>query len=161
MSEASSLMLVCFVEVIKATDFCTHFNISRVRVKQVWKRIVASDTILPKKIAELIWVKPSARLKSLKLSMIASYLDLNPQKIKTEQVRQILRAFIAVVTYAEKGSRMHELFYAHFRAKLGSVALMNRGQFLQSVFSSTRRGTLALLDFTTRSVLKVQMFLTL
>lgn len=101
---------------------------------------MSSNTIPARKVGNQMRVKASARSKSLTLIMFASFHDPDFQKIDTKQVRQLLRAFLTVASYAEKGSRLRDYFYTPFRPRQCFVALTNRGHFLQSVFNSARRG---------------------
>lgn len=83
-SEANVALLVHLVKAIETADFCAQFNICRLHVKQFLKWNVSSNNILPKKLADQMWAKTSARSKSLKLATVASFLDLNLQEIRTE-----------------------------------------------------------------------------
>lgn len=64
-----------------------------------------SNTIPAKKMTDVLRAKASARSKPSKLSISARFLDRNLQDIGTEQVRQVMRAFLSVVTQAEKDQR--------------------------------------------------------
>lgn len=53
-----------------------------------------------KNIVDMMRAQEGARLKSLELTMFASFLVPDLQKMGTDQVQQILRESLAVATYA-------------------------------------------------------------
>lgn len=95
--------------------------------------------------------------EALKLTMFASFSDPSFQEIDKEQFGQVLRAFLTVATYANKEPRMRKFFCSIFHAGQSSVALINRGHFLQNFLYNARHGAIATLDITTLSVLYVNM----
>lgn len=72
-------------------------------------------------------------------------------------VWKLLRVSLAVATYAEEDPTEQKFFHALFCAGQISVALTNKGHFLQPVLNSANRGALATLIITARSVLEVHM----
>lgn len=146
-------LLVHFVESFEKTDLDAHFNIGRSHVKQFQKWIMFSNAFPAKKIADLEMAEASARSRPLMIAMFASFPDPNHQKKGTKQVRQILRASLALVTYTENDPRVREFHYILIRAGQSSEALINRGQFLLIASDSARRGSVAMLDVITPSFL--------
>lgn len=100
----------------------------------------------------------SARLKSSKLTMFASIFDSIFQEIGTEQVRQVISASLALVTYAEKDLRALQFYCTSFRAGEGSLAPINRGQLLHTVISSADRDAIDTLNTATPSGFGVPVF---
>lgn len=103
---------------------------------------------LSKKIVEVVGVEASSRLKLLNLSIFASFSDRILQEVGKEQVRQVLRASLAVATYGKKDPRVRKFFYTLFRAGQSSVALVDGVKFLQAILISALRGTFAALGNT-------------
>lgn len=60
-----------------------------------------------------------------KLTMFPNFIHLDLQKIGTEQERKTLRASLAVAMYGKKDHRVHEFFYALFRAGQSFVTSIN------------------------------------
>lgn len=105
-----------------------------------------------KNIAVVLSANVSAHLKALKLTMFASFFDLNLQKMGTELVRQMLRALIAVATFAEKDHHVQDLIYTLYRTGKCFFAPINGGQLLQTVLNTARRDSVARADITIPSV---------
>lgn len=157
--EVNCALLFHLVDATETNEFHVHFNISRLYMKQILKLFMFSKTFLAKKIADGMRGKASARSKPLKLAVLESSSDPNLQEMGTEQIRQVLRAFFAVVTYAKKKPRLPESFYTLFRAGQSSMALIIRCQFLQTILNSSRRVAVATLGIATLFVFEIRMFL--
>lgn len=127
-SKVSRTLLFHFREAIKTTNFRAHFSIGRLRVKQFLKLVMSSSTVRAEEIADVRRAKTSTRSKPLKLTMFASFSDLNFHEIGTEQVLQILQVSLANATYAEKDPHVRPFFYTVFRAGKSFVALSNEVQ---------------------------------
>lgn len=61
MTKISRTPLKYFVKAIFTKEFCAHFNIGRLRVKQFFKWIMFSSTIPTKMIAEVLRNEKKAR----------------------------------------------------------------------------------------------------
>lgn len=99
MSKVNRASLVHWVEALETNECCAHFNIQKNHVMQFLKRIMYSNIVLAKQIADVLRDKTSALLKPLKLSVFARIPDPNLQKIDTEQGYQVMRASLAHATY--------------------------------------------------------------
>lgn len=155
MSKVNCALLVYFVEAIKTTYFNARFNIGRIHVKQLLKWVVSSNTVSVKKKADVMGAKRSTRSKLLMLTMFPSFCNPNRQDKGTEQVRQVLQEFLAIVTYADKDPHVRKFFFTFFRALYSSVPLIQWGWCLHPILNSARQGFLATLDVTIASVLEV------
>lgn len=87
--------------------------------------------------------RASARSKPLTLTMFGNILDLNLEETGTEHVCQLLRAFLAFATYAEKDPRVREFLYTLSRSGPSFVAPIKDGQFLWSFLDSVRQSASA------------------
>lgn len=99
-------LLVQFVETKDTNKFYLQVNRGRLYIKQFLKQIITPNTVPAKKIAKVMRSRASASSKHLKLTLFASFPNLDFQKIYTKQVCQVLRALLATATYAEKDHRV-------------------------------------------------------
>lgn len=155
MSKANRVLLVCFMEVDETNEFCAHFNIGRIHVKQFWKWTITSNTVSANKIADVMSARVCARSTPLKVTIFANFPDLSSRDIGTQQACQVLRASLAIAMCVEKHPWVWFFFVPFWQS---SVALISRDQFPQTVLSSARRGDVASLNIATPSVRKVHMF---
>lgn len=103
--------------------------------------------------------KASARSRPPKLAMFAGFPDSNVLKNGTEQVRWVLRVFLAVATYAEKDISVRGFIYTFLRPGQISVAPSSGDQFLITVLNFASQGAIASLNVTTSFISEVQICL--
>lgn len=82
--------------------------------------------------------KTLRRKPALKTSQFLKSENLAPPKLGTEQIIQILRASVAVHTYALKNGRIRELSFQLFCNRNFSVTMLNDARFLQLVTDNSK-----------------------
>lgn len=118
--------------------------------------------VLEQRFSKKYWRRSEGQGKltfeAFKMSYDNESPDPDSQETDTKQVWQRLRAFLGISSYAVKDPFLRNFIYSFFRAGQSSVALINGGQFLQTLLNTARRGSVSILGIKISSVFKFHMF---
>lgn len=156
-SEVKLVSLVHFVEAIKTTAFCAHFNSGRLRLKQFLKKIMSSNAVPSNKHCGRDEGQDKGTFKDYETSYAYKLFGLksweNWHRTSLADTADINRCFDA----CQKRLACVITFFSFFRAGQRSVALITGSKFLQTVLNCTRREFVTMMGTTTPFVLETHL----
>lgn len=126
-------MLISFILLFDASASKANFNSFELPVKRFLDFIESATVSAAKEIIESMEIKFSERKFALRASQFLKNEKLAFREVGTVQMRQVLRASLAVCTYSLRDCRLRELFIHHFCEWKFPVTLLNDVRFLQLV----------------------------
>lgn len=134
-----------FNDAIEKFNFCSlshdhidrvaELHIERLHLKRFSKKIMFSNTVPVRKIADAMRAQKSAILKPLKRTMIASFFDSKYEEIGTRQDLSVLTSPFAFATRAKKDPFVRA-FFTPFPARDETLFFLSTRASLRRLSSS-------------------------